>query len=183
MGGIAQPNQGNLDLTLTSPIIQRMRERCENFLPGLKNACLDTEYPLAQGLRPFRAGNVRVERESRKHISKEGFEPSGSRIIHSYGHGGSGWTLAFGCAEEVAGVVDEVLRADVADPLAVGCVGEVADNVVVDSPTLGCAEEDVGIVEKILRDVAAELLAFGCGEGVAGVVEKVLRDSLATLRL
>jgi D-amino-acid oxidase len=40
------------------------------------------------GLRPFRA-EIRVEREPN------------TNIIHNYGHGGSGFTLAFGCANSV----------------------------------------------------------------------------------
>ncbi|MDQ6758163.1 MAG: FAD-binding oxidoreductase [Bacteroidota bacterium] len=44
------------------------------------------------GLRPYRP-LVRVERER--------------NIIHNYGHGGSGFTLAWGCAEEVARLVGE----------------------------------------------------------------------------
>jgi len=43
------------------------------------------------GLRPFR-GEVRLERTG--------------RIIHNYGHGGAGYTLSRGCAEEVARLVD-----------------------------------------------------------------------------
>ena len=43
------------------------------------------------GLRPYRA-TVRVEREG--------------NIIHNYGHGGSGFTLAWGCAEEVSRLVE-----------------------------------------------------------------------------
>lgn len=42
------------------------------------------------GLRPFR-NHVRVERAG--------------RIIHCYGHGGAGFTLARGCAEEVAALI------------------------------------------------------------------------------
>lgn len=44
------------------------------------------------GLRPYRPV-VRVEREE--------------NIIHNYGHGGSGFTLSFGCAEEVVKLVEE----------------------------------------------------------------------------
>jgi D-amino-acid oxidase len=47
------------------------------------------------GLRPYRSA-VRVERD-----------PSDPRIIHNYGHGGSGYTIARGCAEEVATLVDQ----------------------------------------------------------------------------
>ena len=106
VGGIAQREEWDLDLTLDSPIIQRMRARCEDFLPCLKNARLDSEYPLAQGLRPGREANIRVERETRNHDTHP------SRIVHSYGHGGSGWSLSFGCAEEVAGMVEDMLRND-----------------------------------------------------------------------
>jgi glycine/D-amino acid oxidase-like deaminating enzyme len=100
IGGITEPHEWDLDLTLESPIIRRMRERCEKFLPGLKDARLDSDYPLAQGLRPFRATNVRVERELRR---------TGSKIVHSYGQGGAGWSLSFGCAADVAALVDETL--------------------------------------------------------------------------
>ncbi len=78
---------------MDSPEIQRMRARCNNFVPGLENAEYDPDAPLVQGLRPFRGTNVRIERETRK---------NGSRIIHSYGHGGSGFTLSFGCARDVS---------------------------------------------------------------------------------
>ncbi|KAB2572018.1 hypothetical protein DBV05_g9309 [Lasiodiplodia theobromae] len=103
IGGIAEPGKDTLDLSLNSPIVRRMRERCERFLPDLRLAELD-DYPLAQGLRPFRARNVRVERELRVH---QGGRPS--RIVHSYGQGGAGWSLSFGCAADVATLVDEAL--------------------------------------------------------------------------
>jgi D-amino-acid oxidase len=46
------------------------------------------------GLRPFRP-NVRLERD-----------PRDARIVHNYGHGGAGFTLARGCALEVAQLLD-----------------------------------------------------------------------------
>ncbi|KAJ3538631.1 hypothetical protein NM688_g6490 [Phlebia brevispora] len=103
LGGIAQPDEGELDLTLDSPEIRRMRNRCNQFVPGLDKAELDPDAPLVQGLRPLRAGNVRVERE----LSKKS-DGSFSRVIHSYGHGGSGFTLSFGCAGEVLKLVRDV---------------------------------------------------------------------------
>lgn len=109
IGGIAEPNEWELSLTLESPIIRRMRERCEKFLPGLKDARVDPEYPFAQGLRPFRGKNVRVERELRR---------TGSRIVHSYGQGGAGWSLSFGCAQDVATLVDEALSGAPARPMS-----------------------------------------------------------------
>ena len=48
------------------------------------------------GLRPYRK-EVRLE-----------IEP-GSNIVHNYGHGGSGFTLSFGCAESVLGLVNELI--------------------------------------------------------------------------
>ena len=45
------------------------------------------------GLRPYRP-EVRLERD-----------PIESRVIHCYGHGGAGYTLARGCAEDVAALV------------------------------------------------------------------------------
>ena len=80
-----------------------MREKYEKFMPALRNARLDPEYPIAQGLRPLREGDGRVEREPRMKGTVA------SRIVHSYGHGIGGWTLAFGSAREVAFLVDQVI--------------------------------------------------------------------------
>jgi len=44
------------------------------------------------GLRPFRKSGVRLERDQL---------PDGRIVIHNYGHGGSGFTLSWGCAREV----------------------------------------------------------------------------------
>ena len=44
------------------------------------------------GLRPFRKSGVR--------LAKEKFR-DGRTVIHNYGHGGSGFTLSWGCAESV----------------------------------------------------------------------------------
>ena len=104
LGTFIELDEWALDLTVESPVMKIMREKCEKFVPALKNARLDPEYPIAQGLRPLREGDVRVEREPRMKGSVH------SRIVHSYGHGTGGWTLAFGSALEVASLVDEVLE-------------------------------------------------------------------------
>jgi D-amino-acid oxidase len=44
------------------------------------------------GLRPFRKSGVRVERDRLR---------DGRTVVHNYGHGGSGFTLSWGCAREV----------------------------------------------------------------------------------
>lgn len=48
------------------------------------------------GLRPYRS-SVRLARELR---------PDGGVVVHNYGHGGAGITVAWGCAREAAGLVD-----------------------------------------------------------------------------
>ncbi|KAJ8469198.1 hypothetical protein ONZ45_g16974 [Pleurotus djamor] len=102
LGGLVQPHVYSLDLTINSPEIVRMRERCNAFVPGLENAELDPD-PFVQGLRPFREANVRVEREQRARA-----DGSISRTIHSYGQGGSGFTLSFGCAADVLALLEEL---------------------------------------------------------------------------
>ena len=103
LGTFLELDEWTTDLTVHSPVMQIMREKCENFMPALKNARLDPEYPVAQGLRPLREGDARVEREHRIKKSVQ------SRIVHSYGHGTAGWTLAFGSALEVASLVKQVV--------------------------------------------------------------------------
>lgn len=121
IGGIAELNEHQLSLTVESPIIKRMRARCEAFLPSLKKARLDPEYPIAQGLRPFRQHNVRVERELRLHESGDaGSVPS--RIVHTYGQGGAGWSLSFGCAGDVVALVEEALHDLLPRPMALETV-------------------------------------------------------------
>jgi D-amino-acid oxidase len=44
------------------------------------------------GLRPFRKSGVRLEKEKLR---------DGRTVIHNYGHGGSGFTLSWGCAQDV----------------------------------------------------------------------------------
>jgi D-amino-acid oxidase len=48
------------------------------------------------GLRPFRKSGVRLERDRLR---------DGRPVIHNYGHGGAGFTLSWGCAQDVFGLV------------------------------------------------------------------------------
>ena len=48
------------------------------------------------GLRPFRRSGVRLETDRLG---------DGRHVVHNYGHGGAGFTLSWGCAEEVLGLV------------------------------------------------------------------------------
>ncbi|NRF16284.1 MULTISPECIES: FAD-dependent oxidoreductase [Vibrio] len=85
--------KGPTDTTLRLdeyPPLQAMYERCMAFLPALANLPVDPVEPLQIGLRAFRPCNVRVEREL------------GFPVVHNYGHGGIGFSLSWGCAEEAA---------------------------------------------------------------------------------
>jgi len=93
VGGLAEENEWDLDLTLDHPSVRQMWSHCLEFLPALKRAKLDETEPVRVGLRPVRPHNVRLE-----------IEPN-TRIIHNYGHGGSGVTFSWGCASEIAELV------------------------------------------------------------------------------
>jgi D-amino-acid oxidase len=49
------------------------------------------------GLRPYRRSGVRLESAQLR---------DGRTVIHNYGHGGSGFTLSWGCAQEVFAIAD-----------------------------------------------------------------------------
>jgi D-amino-acid oxidase len=98
LGGIAEPEEWNLDVDLDNyEPIRAMYRRCIEFLPVLQRAEIDAAEPVRVGLRPFRRADIRVEREP------------GRRIVHNYGHGGSGVTLSWGCACEVVDLVEALL--------------------------------------------------------------------------
>ena len=89
-------------LPIYKPAHHLLRRRS---VPGLENAEYDPDAPLVQGLRPFRKNNVRVELEPRAHKRTGGL----SRIVHSYGQGGAGFSLSFGCAADVLELVEKLL--------------------------------------------------------------------------
>ena len=53
------------------------------------------------GLRPFRRSGIRVQRTQLR---------DGRAVIHNYGHGGSGFTVSWGCAEAAAGLAPDAAR-------------------------------------------------------------------------
>ena len=85
LGGTAQ--DGDEDVRPHPAIAASIRARCEAAVPALRGARVVGE---AVGLRPARTA-VRLETEAR----------DGGAVVHCYGHGGAGVTLAWGCAEEV----------------------------------------------------------------------------------
>jgi D-amino-acid oxidase len=95
LGGLAEAEEWNLNVNLDNYLpISEMHERCCKFLPRLRSAKLDASEPVRVGLRPFRRENVRLEADA------DDFS-----IIHSYGHGGAGVTLSWGCAKEVVKMI------------------------------------------------------------------------------
>ncbi len=67
--------------------------RCQKLVPQLTDARVLDRFV---GLRPARP-SVRVERE---------VTPDGGLIVHNYGHGGAGVTIAWGCAEYAADLLE-----------------------------------------------------------------------------
>ncbi len=85
LGGVAQP--GAEDLQPDADLSRAILERCAALEPRLAHARVLEE---TVGLRPFRP-SVRVETEYLH----------GARCVHNYGHGRSGVSLSWGCAEDV----------------------------------------------------------------------------------
>jgi glycine/D-amino acid oxidase-like deaminating enzyme len=112
LGGLVEPDQWDINVNLENyPPIKAMYDRCLSFYEPLRHSQVDPVYPVAVGLRPFREANVRVERDPMLYRGRR------SRIVHSYGHGGAGFTLSFGCAADVADIVDEIVSEVEAEPV------------------------------------------------------------------
>ncbi|MEV0249551.1 FAD-dependent oxidoreductase [Nocardia sp. NPDC050712] len=89
LGGTSQP--GSWDLTPNPATARGIVDRCARIHPELAHARV-LEHRV--GLRPARP-SVRVERE----------ELDGALLVHNYGHGGAGVTVAWGCAEAAAALI------------------------------------------------------------------------------
>jgi D-amino-acid oxidase len=91
LGGTAE--EGNSSLVPDPAQAEAILKRAERLLP--EGTRLQVLQHLV-GLRPGRS-SVRLEEERRGE----------RRVIHDYGHGGSGITLSWGCAEEVVALVEQ----------------------------------------------------------------------------
>jgi len=97
LGGLVEPDHWDTAITMDNhPPILDMVRRCQEFLPILKDAAIDPETSVRVGLRPARTAGVRLEHQP------------GTRILHNFGHGGSGVTLSWGCAREVTRLIDRL---------------------------------------------------------------------------
>jgi D-amino-acid oxidase len=87
LGGTLE--EGSWDDSVDPATSRAILDRCRDLVPALADAEV-LEHIV--GLRPARP-SVRLEVDP---------EAGAGRVIHNYGHGGSGITLSWGCAEEVA---------------------------------------------------------------------------------
>jgi D-amino-acid oxidase len=98
LGGLAEPDEWDLDIHLGNyEPVRQMYQRCLEVMPVLHGARIDAAEPVRVGLRPFRRQGVRLEAEA------------DTPLVHNFGHGGSGVTLSWGCAFEVADLVEKVV--------------------------------------------------------------------------
>ncbi len=93
LGGTAEDDDWRTDPdpATTEAIVAR----CARFRPEIARARV---LGHRVGLRPARAAGVRIEAEPL---------PGGGLLVHNYGHGGAGVTVAWGCAEAAAALVSQ----------------------------------------------------------------------------
>jgi len=95
LGGSAEHGAENMDEDIATRA--RILERTQALEPSLAEACF---LKAVVGLRPGRT-EIRLETEALD---------NGTPVVHNYGHGGAGFTTAWGCADEVAQRAEEALK-------------------------------------------------------------------------
>ncbi|KAF7267796.1 hypothetical protein GWI33_019033 [Rhynchophorus ferrugineus] len=95
--------QKSFDVTLNESDKNRFEGHLEKLVPSLKNTEVVGDFV---GLRPYRT-KVRIEQEFWK--TKDG---KLVKVVHNYGHGGSGISLSVGCGQETAQLVKNILEVD-----------------------------------------------------------------------
>ncbi|ORY62896.1 D-amino-acid oxidase [Pseudomassariella vexata] len=81
----------------------RIMRRVVEMMPEITNGKGVDGFDIVRhgvGLRPYRNGGVRIEKE----------KIDGTWVVHNYGHAGWGYQGSFGCAEGVAELVSEILN-------------------------------------------------------------------------
>lgn len=92
---------GNGEQANSDADMEGIMERCCRLLPALREAEVVKAWA---GLRPGRPC-VRLDAE----VVRSPETGREMRVVHCYGHGGSGVTLAWGCAADIVGHVEEML--------------------------------------------------------------------------
>jgi D-amino-acid oxidase len=92
LGGTAQHN--NKSLKVDPEDTKEILRKCATIRPEFKNVEIISE---SVGLRPVR-DEIRLEPES----------VSSKFVIHNYGHGGAGFTLSWGCAQNVVEIIEKL---------------------------------------------------------------------------
>ncbi len=84
-----------------------LRERASGLWRGEELASPDLSDAAVlgydAGIRPYRRGSVRMD------VEPAGAVTPGQTWVHNYGHGGSGWTLSWGCAQWAADRVRDAM--------------------------------------------------------------------------
>ncbi|MEV6960206.1 FAD-dependent oxidoreductase [Streptomyces sp. NPDC051207] len=98
LGGLVEPSEYDTHIGKEYGPVKEMFDRCKRFAPELLKEIelADADVDVIAGLRPYRVENVCVEKEY------------GFNIVHNYGHGGSGFSLSYGCAREVIGLLESM---------------------------------------------------------------------------
>lgn len=106
LGGSAQRNnwESQPDPSLAVRIMKRCIELDPTLVPPGKGIEALSIIRHAVGLRPMRDGGPRVEREV-----IEGPHGKKVRVVHNYGHGGSGYELSYGAARAAVRLVEGAL--------------------------------------------------------------------------
>eukprot|EP00095_Tigriopus_kingsejongensis_P011740 maker-scaffold613_size124221-snap-gene-0.32 protein:Tk11740 transcript:maker-scaffold613_size124221-snap-gene-0.32-mRNA-1 annotation:"d-aspartate oxidase-like" len=97
LGTVDRPNEWCVDPDPAETAL--ILEKCQALCPSLVGAKILNDW---MGLRPLRKSGARLELEHFQHGTGEL-----SKVIHNYGHGGSGLTLCIGCANEVVDIISQ----------------------------------------------------------------------------
>lgn len=101
LGGCVQ--KGNWeslpDLNLANRIMQRCVDVCPDLTDGKGPEALSI-IRHGVGLRPFREGGPRIEKET----------IDGLKVVHNYGHAGYGYQSSYGSANLAVKLIEESLR-------------------------------------------------------------------------
>lgn len=92
LGGTYEKNEFSRQASVATT--QEIIDRCRTLFPDLGEVSERDILGVSCGLRPVRS-TVRVEQDSH----------SKGRLFHNYGHGGAGFTLSWGCAQEICDLV------------------------------------------------------------------------------